>query len=78
MSAVMRGHCAGCGTVIYWQDRYEKRDSSEGWSTTVVAEWPPQIDYNIKVVRAYMATESGPDICHCYHCGRRFEGANLC
>ena len=72
-----QGYCANCGVVIYVEDRYMPTTKDTRGFTDLVSIWPPPSVQAKKLV-AYMATETGPDICHCYHCGKRIRGAEIC
>lgn len=76
---INKGHCSNCGAVIYVEERYRPalKDAPSRWFTEMVLTWPPPGIQTERLV-AYMATETGPDICHCYHCGRRIKGADQC
>ncbi len=76
-----KGFCSACGTRIYREERWRiKLTGTPSLFTQIVEEWPDKLSHTAERVQypVFLATEMGPEICHCPHCGLRIEGAELC
>lgn len=81
-ASMTRGFCSECGTPIYRKFEWRLKRTRLPFAD-VIDMWPP-IEHEATLVAevvqqvVYMATEMGPEICHCPHCGVRIRGAEVC
>ncbi len=79
---IERGYCSECGTPIYRELKWHMKRTRLPFAD-VVDMWPP-IEREAALVAervqqvVYSATATGPEICHCHHCGARIRGAVIC